>query len=188
MFSASNEKNDCGYRDSSGRLGSLLYKLQAKEVLSVLLWERKRHVFWGRELEECFYCLCSLILCLPSVLVKDPILNPGIPEFGPESLEFTNDSVGVWASDQLWVKPNSSITNHLIAVVHNSILIKWLADVHSLPNRLDSLLASAVYSALFFWAFWVAQTFHLHLIEFPLLTALWCLLDYSGIDRHLLLL
>lgn len=97
-------------------------------------------------------CIVSYSGCLPSVLVKDLLLNPGIPEFGPESLEFTNDTrcrnQSIWPA--LSESSHPYITNHLIVFVFNCILIKWLANVHSaLPNRLDSILASAVYSALF---------------------------------------
>lgn len=54
----------CGCRDRALEdLGALFTRFQAKEVLSVLLQERKKtNIFWGKELEECSYCLYSLIL------------------------------------------------------------------------------------------------------------------------------
>lgn len=143
----------CGCGDRALEdLGALFTRFQAKEVLSVL--KGKRQISFGEKSwrSALIVCIVSYSGCLPSVLVKDLLLNPGIPEFGPESLEFTNDTrcrnQSIWPA--LSESSHPYITNHLIVFVFNCILIKWLANVHSaLPNRLDSILASAVYSALF---------------------------------------
>lgn len=146
----------CGCRGRSGRHRStaLLTRFQAKEKGFQCCGKKgKRYLLgWG----ECH--LTFGIGCFLSALVKDLRLNPITRVWAWISSSPMTQGMKVVICPVLSEPSPSypSITNHLIAVLFNCIPIKWqgIMCTHCFQT---GYMSSLVYSALLFWAFWVAS-------------------------------